>query len=49
MCVLEVSDRFGGRIYIGKVGNNLVEFGVLWIYGIVGNFIFDFVCDLKYL
>lgn len=49
VCVLEASDRLGGRIHTGKVGNNPVEFGASWIHGTVGNPIFDLACDLKYL
>ena len=49
VCVLEASERVGGRIHTGKIGNSTVEFGATWIHGTVGNPIFDLACDLKYL
>ncbi|KAJ7394385.1 hypothetical protein OS493_000194 [Desmophyllum pertusum] len=49
VCVLEASERVGGRIHTGKIGDNTVEFGAAWIHGTVGNPIFDLACDLKFL
>ncbi|XP_022789627.1 spermine oxidase-like [Stylophora pistillata] len=49
VCVLEASDRVGGRINTGKIGNNTVEFGASWIHGTIGNPIFDLACELNLL
>ena len=49
VCVLEASERVGGRIHTGKIGQNTVEFGAQWIHGTVGNPIFDLACDLRFL
>ena len=48
-CVLEASERVGGRIHSGKIGENEVEFGAAWIHGTVGNPVFDLACDLGLL
>lgn len=49
VCVLEASERVGGRIHTGKIGDNKVEFGAAWIHGTVENPIFDLACDLQLL
>ena len=49
VCVLEASERVGGRIHTGKIGENTVEFGAGWIHGTVDNPIFDLACDLQFL
>ena len=49
VCVLEASERVGGRIHTGKIGENTVEFGAGWIHGTIDNPIFDLACDLKLL
>ena len=49
LCVLEASERVGGRVHIGKIGDNTVEFGAAWIHGTVDNPIFDLACDLQFL
>lgn len=49
VCVLEASERVGGRIHTGKIGENTVEFGAGWIHGTIDNPIFDLACDLKFL
>ena len=49
VCVLEASERVGGRIHTGKIGENTVEFGAAWIHGTVDNPIFDMACDLQFL
>ena len=49
VCVLEASERVGGRIHSGKIGENKVEFGAAWIHGTKGNPVFDLACDLGLL
>ena len=49
VCVLEASERVGGRIHTGNIGENTVEFGAGWIHGTVDNPIFDLACDLQFL
>ena len=49
VCVLEASERVGGRIHSGKIGENKVEFGAAWIHGTIGNPVFDLACDLGLL
>lgn len=49
VCVLEASERVGGRIHTGKIGENTVEFGAEWIHGTVDNPIFDLACNLQFL
>lgn len=49
VCVLEASERVGGRIHTGMIGENIVEFGAGFIHGTVDNPIFDLACDLQFL
>ena len=49
VCVLEASERVGGRVHTGKIGDNTVEFGAAWIHGTVDNPIFDLACDLQFI
>ncbi|XP_068696345.1 peroxisomal N(1)-acetyl-spermine/spermidine oxidase-like [Montipora foliosa] len=49
VCVLEASDRVGGRMHTARIGDTKVEFGAAWIHGTVKNPIFDLACDLQML
>ncbi|XP_068754968.1 peroxisomal N(1)-acetyl-spermine/spermidine oxidase-like [Montipora capricornis] len=49
VCVLEASDRVGGRMHTAMIGNTKVEFGATFIHGTVENPIFDLACDLQML
>lgn len=49
VCVLEASERVGGRMHTVTMGETKVEFGASWIHGTVGNPIFDLACNLKVL
>ena len=42
VCVLEGSDRVGGRVHTSEIGNHIVELGAAWIHGTVGNPIYHF-------
>lgn len=47
--ILEMSDRIGGRVRSMRFADNYIDLGAQWVYGCVGNKVFDMVKHLNVL